>query len=153
MEPMTAAALDVFFRDDEAAVRELDARGAFLSPVDGFVAFRFGAEASVEREREDRGALEPMTAAALDVFFRDDEAAVRELDARGAFLSPVDGFVAFRSRERKAGLGGLDRPDPAGSPCAVGASPLAGSAGGGASVEGSGTRGPQACASGVTAAV
>src|SRR5438094_5926697 len=56
LEPMTAAALDVFFRDDEAAVRELAARGAFLSPVDGFVAFRFGAEASVEREREYRGA-------------------------------------------------------------------------------------------------
>src|SRR5438093_1565248 len=104
------------------------------------------------REGEDRGALEPMTAAALDVFFRDDEAAVRELAARGAFLSPVDGFVAFRSRERKAGLGGLDRSDPAGSPCAVGASLLAGSAGAGASVEGSGTRGPQACASGVSAA-
>ncbi|TME35511.1 MAG: hypothetical protein E6I62_00225 [Chloroflexi bacterium] len=140
--------LVLFFRDDEAEVRELAARGALVSPADGLVAFSFGAAGTIEREREDRGTLEPRAAAALLALFRGDEAEVRGLAARGAFfLSPADGLVAFCPRGRETRLG-MDRPDPAASCCcAVGISPLAESARVGKSVEGS--RGPQAEAGGV----
>src|SRR5947207_4623687 len=100
LEPRAAAALLALFRGDEAEVRGLAARGAFfLSPADGLLAFSFGAAGTIEREREDRGTLEPRAAGALLALFRGDEAEVRGLAARGAFfLSPADGLVAFASR-------------------------------------------------------
>src|SRR5438034_51168 len=86
--PRAAAALVALFRGDEAEVRGLAARGALVSPVDGLLAFSFGAAGTIEREREDRGTLEPRAAAALVALFRGDEAEVRGLAARGALVSP-----------------------------------------------------------------